>query len=225
MPATRSGASRSPRAPGSRRCGRSRGPPRRRAPGRCAAGAAAAAWRRRRGGGGGAGAEPAPAAGRCRSRPGRGAPAQPARPRRRPDAGRLGPARHRVRRRRLAPAMVHIPHRDTDPTNLWFATGRPVAYSRRLRRGAKLARAALGSHSGLAPEPEPRRADRLTHVPLHRIRPPLRAPARGAVPRPAASATSPASCPTTISGRCACRTAGTSSAMRRCCASPCPTAS
>ena len=53
----------------------------------------------------------------------------------------------------------------------------------------------------------------------------LRAPARGAVPRPARAPPRRPAAPTTTSARCACRTAGTCSATRRCCASPCPTAS
>jgi len=36
--------------------------------------------------------------------------------------------------RRFAPAVVHISHRDTDPTNMCFAPGYPVAYSPVLRR-------------------------------------------------------------------------------------------
>ena len=63
---------RSPRAPGSRRCGRSRAPRRRRAPGRRAGGAAAAAAA------GGAAAAAAGAPGRRRPTPPLGPPAQPA---------------------------------------------------------------------------------------------------------------------------------------------------
>ena len=141
-----------------------------------------------------------------------------------------GPAPAGLRRRavasfrRVAPAVVHISHRDTDPTNMCFATGCPLAYSPGSVAKANAFARPRSVHSG-CPEPEPRRAVRPTHVPLHRFRPPVRS--RSAPPSFATScgATSPASCPTTISGRCACRTAGTSSAMRRCCAWPCPTAS
>ena len=77
---------RSPRAPGSRRCGRSRAPRRRRAPGRCAAGAAAAA-----GGGAGGGGAAATAATGGGAGAGGGALAQPARPRR-AEGGQPAPA-------------------------------------------------------------------------------------------------------------------------------------
>ena len=68
--------SRSPRAPGSRRCGRSRAPRRRRAPGRCAAGAAAAREAAAQRGGGAAAT-----GGGAGDGAGGGALAQPARPR------------------------------------------------------------------------------------------------------------------------------------------------
>ena len=135
---------------------------------------------------------------------GGGALPQPARPRPpAPQAASRRGAGAAHRRRLAAPPRpaggeVHIPIRDSDPTNMCFTTGYAVAYSPASRRRANAFARPRPSHSGL-------RGPRTAEPPAHACTatPNSTASSCTSAPRSSAtssSATSPASCPTTTSG-------------------------